>query len=253
MSRIWPSRFVDAATASSQDAASEHQSYYLIGLSWHSTPGSGPTKDEAKAAEITLQSLLHDFETRMRNDDKYYDAGTCWLSAAVTNTTDVSNAVPDPGYLEGEGAGDSGDSDDDDDDRDILEEEEESETDLSTEGEEFPKATKSRRSKKEKLTKLNVPTTAKPPGMGKFRSATDVMNRLRWDQGMDETNYMVGFEDRFTGAQEKALVQWKTEQTDEEFIPQHRILYFKRKSDGVVVWERKTRVDRIFGSGVISE
>lgn len=48
---------------------------------------------------------------------------------------------------------------------------------------------------------------------------------------------------------EKALDTWKSEQTDEEFIPQHRILYFKRKSDSTVVWERRTRIDLLFGSG----
>jgi hypothetical protein len=50
------------------------------------------------------------------------------------------------------------------------------------------------------------------------------------------------------GTREAALDRWKTEQTDEEFIPQHRILYFRRK-DGVVVWDRDTRRDEIFGSG----
>ena len=39
------------------------------------------------------------------------------------------------------------------------------------------------------------------------------------------------------------------EQTDEEFITQHRILYFKNKKTEVVVWERQTRTDLIFGSG----
>ena len=38
--------------------------------------------------------------------------------------------------------------------------------------------------------------------------------------------------------------------TDEEFIPQHRILYFRRASDGVRVWDRKRRLDVVFGSGV---
>lgn len=59
----------------------------------------------------------------------------------------------------------------------------------------------------------------------------------------------MGYEDRFAGAMEKALDTWKSEQTDEEFIPQHRILYFKRRSDATVVWERRTRTDLLFGSG----
>ena len=84
----------------------------------------------------------------------------------------------------------------------------------------------------------------------KLRTAADVMNRLRWDPGLDSGDYVVGYEDRFVGAQEKALDAWRTEQTDEEFIPQHRILYFKRKTDGVLVWEKRTRKDDVFGSGI---
>ena len=48
---------------------------------------------------------------------------------------------------------------------------------------------------------------------------------------------------------EKALDMWKSEQTDEEFIPQHRILYFKRRSDSTVIWNRRMRTDLLFGSG----
>ena len=40
--------------------------------------------------------------------------------------------------------------------------------------------------------------------------------------------------------------------TDEEWIPQHRIMYFRKKEDdeGRRVWDRATRLDRLFGSGV---
>lgn len=40
--------------------------------------------------------------------------------------------------------------------------------------------------------------------------------------------------------------------TDEEWIPQHRIMYFRMKGDeeGRRVWDRATRLDRLFGSGV---
>lgn len=41
--------------------------------------------------------------------------------------------------------------------------------------------------------------------------------------------------------------------TDEEWIPQHRIMYFRKKGDeeGRRVWDRATRLDRLFGSGVV--
>lgn len=69
------------------------------------------------------------------------------------------------------------------------------------------------------------------------------------DPSLDSGDFIVGYEDRFAGAMEKALDTWKSEQTDEEFIPQHRILYFKRRSDATIVWERRTRIDLLFGSG----
>ena len=59
--------------------------------------------------------------------------------------------------------------------------------------------------KKKKTSKINVPAMARPSGVGKFRSATDVMNLLPWDGGMDASSSIVGFEDRLTRAQEKAL------------------------------------------------
>ena len=40
--------------------------------------------------------------------------------------------------------------------------------------------------------------------------------------------------------------------TDEEWIPQHRIMYFRKKGEGEGrrVWDRAMRLDRLFGSGV---
>lgn len=46
------------------------------------------------------------------------------------------------------------------------------------------------------------------------------------------------------------MTMWVRESTDEDFIPQHRIKYFKRNSDGEVVWDREGRIDKFFGSGL---
>jgi uncharacterized protein (UPF0248 family) len=83
----------------------------------------------------------------------------------------------------------------------------------------------------------------------RLRSALDVLNRIRWDGGMDTRDYVVGFEDRFIGVVEKPLFQWNSDQTDEDFIPQHRIVYFRRTTDNAVVWDRHRRIDDVFGSG----
>ena len=77
----------------------------------------------------------------------------------------------------------------------------------------------------------------------------DILSRLVWDPNIDRTDYIIGYEDRFLGSKELPLELWKTNTTDEEFIPQHRILYFKRRGDGEIVWDRVKRIDKIFGSG----
>jgi len=48
---------------------------------------------------------------------------------------------------------------------------------------------------------------------------------------------------------EMPLGSWKREVEDEAFIPFHRVVYFRRKSDNVLVWDRKTKTDLLFGSG----
>lgn len=101
-----------------------------------------------------------------------------------------------------------------------------------------------RKSKASKATSLQG-----QPGT-KLRPAADVLSRLRWDPNIDSGDYVLGYDDRFVGCMEIPLDSWKTEQTDEEFIPQHRILYFRRKSDGVVVWDRESKKDLMFGSGL---
>jgi uncharacterized protein (UPF0248 family) len=98
-------------------------------------------------------------------------------------------------------------------------------------------------------------STSAPVSATKLRPASDVLNRLRWDPNLNPADYIIGYEDRFLGAKETSLEKWKTEQTDEEFIPQHRILYFRKKFNdegdgkGELVWERATRIDKVFGSG----
>lgn len=77
----------------------------------------------------------------------------------------------------------------------------------------------------------------------------DVINRIIWDSNFDSEDYIIGYEDRFNGCLEASLGSWKKDLTDEEFIPQHRILYIKRKSDAEIVWDKRRRTDKIFNSG----
>ena len=53
---------------------------------------------------------------------------------------------------------------------------------------------------------------------------------------------------------EMDVSDWKggADVTEEDWIPQHRILYFRRKGDPEwrKVWDRQKRLDRLFGSGI---
>lgn len=194
-------------------------------------------------------AVLHDFEAKLKADDTYYDPQSCWLSLTLQHVSELGTLEADRGSWGGELSGQdqwSDDSDSEDEEADVEEEhatEIEGAATLATPWSKFGITA---------ATASNVNRAAKPSfaGLGKFRTATDVLNRLRWDAAMDSSDFIVGYEDRFAGAQEKVLDKWKSDLTHEEFIPQHRILYFKRRSDGVKVWERNTRTDSIFGSGV---
>lgn len=77
---------------------------------------------------------------------------------------------------------------------------------------------------------------------------TDIINRITWDSTFERSDYVIGFVDRFEGQLEVAMDSWKKEITDEEFIPQHRVLYI-RHVNGEIVWDRRRRIDKIFISG----
>ncbi|KAI1503083.1 hypothetical protein F5X99DRAFT_376760 [Biscogniauxia marginata] len=237
--RIWPARFVDV-DASDEDT--DYQGYYLIGLDkWEAPDGQPMTKDDTKVTLGSLQTALQKFEDQIRGDEKYFDAKSSWMNVSLVKQSELGAL-----RLDGREWGEYTIGDDESDDEEEEEEEVLASDEADDSGADVPTPAKSR-SKKHAVA-ASLPT--RPVYEGKFRSSADVINRLRWDPGMDSSDYIVGYEDRFLGAKERALDLWKTEQTDEEFIPQHRILYFKRKSDGVVVWDRKERRDVIFGSGI---
>lgn len=232
VARIWPSRFLDTSSEGEESSGAEYHGCYLIGLAWDGKM----SKENAKEMQTSVQTVLQDFETRIRRDEKYYDSQFCWMSATIVRGSELGEMAVDQ-RLWGEFAGDTDDEDSDDE----LEEGEELDN-----GEEEVKG----KSSTAASHGSRAAVVGKAPGLGKFRTAADVLNRLRWDTNFDPSDYIIGYEDRFLGARERAVEQWKSEQTDEEFIPQHRILYFKRRADNAVVWERRTRVDDIFGSGI---
>jgi poly(A) polymerase Pap1/uncharacterized protein (UPF0248 family) len=229
--RIWPARFTDTSVSASP---TDYQGSYLIGLSRKPEVEAQLTKDEKSLAKQALHKAFTRFEEQLQSDDKNYDPSTSWVGISLVKPSDVKDVKLDDrewgDYIP--------DFDDDSDDEDEIE-------DGISEDEDLLPA--------QKLPLRSRPSPSSTPvSSTKLRPASDVLNRLRWDPNLDPSEYIVGYEDRFLGAKETSLERWKTEQTDDEFIPQHRILYFKRRGDGEIVWERKTRIDLVFGSGISS-
>ncbi|KAH8758499.1 hypothetical protein F5883DRAFT_152852 [Diaporthe sp. PMI_573] len=235
--RFWPARFVEASAAgSAEDEEGEYEGFYLVGLD----KLEGSMTDD-KTMQEKLVDVLRKFEDQIRGDPKYFDERTSWVEAGV-----IRRAALKPLQID---AREWGEYTIGDDESDEEEEEEEEEAAHGSSVYEDYQAVHSASRKGRTTNQPRSVVVSKPAGAGKFRTASDVLNRLRWDPSLDSGDFIVGYEDRFAGAMERALDAWKTEQTDEEFIPQHRILYFKRRSDATVVWERRTRTDLLFGSG----
>ena len=226
--RIWPARF----TTKSSEAGDDYHGSYLIGLTKAPNSDVTTSRDDRKAMKSALQATLDRFEAQLHSEEKYYDPSTSWIGIRVVKVSEAKDLVLDDAREWGEYVMDEGELSDD---------EEEPAEDLEDPPTSLPPT---------KLPLQSPPIQSSTPvSTNKLRPASDVLNRLRWDPNLDPSDYIIGYEDRFLGAREMSLEKWKTEQTDEEFIPQHRILYF-RKREGEVVWERKSRVDLVFGSGV---
>ncbi|KAL9640583.1 MAG: hypothetical protein Q9164_000190 [Protoblastenia rupestris] len=111
-----------------------------------------------------------------------------------------------------------------------------------------------------KLSRKKSLNTALPPSTQSsnppLRPAKDILSRIRYDPTLKTSDYIIGYQDRHVSSpMEMNVSAWKGggDVTDEEWIPQHRILYFRREGDGDEgrhVWSRAERLDRIFGSGI---
>ena len=87
----------------------------------------------------------------------------------------------------------------------------------------------------------------KPP----MKTATDVINRIQWDEKLNPAQFTVGYLDRFVGIVENSFNSFDWEDVtslDPNIlaIPKHRIQYFKFNDE--VVWDKNKRLDCVFGS-----
>ena len=65
---------------------------------------------------------------------------------------------------------------------------------------------------------------ARNSGSTSLWPAQDIISRIKWDPDLSPEDFLIRYEDRFVGVKETELGNWKSEQTDEEFIPMHRIV-----------------------------
>ncbi|KAI0386064.1 hypothetical protein F5Y04DRAFT_245391 [Hypomontagnella monticulosa] len=226
--RFWPGRWVNEDMTVEEDV---YQRFYLIGLDIKDSQGREVPFTELQAAWDEVQEGLTEFEAKIAKDE-HFDHKASYMSAEISPWYDITKLKLDPldwrlHTLEAE--------DEDLGDKEFW---------AAMETEDSGSSSRKSEASTSQQTKLIY--------KGKFRSAADVLNRLRWDQAIDSSDYIVGYEDRFSGIMERSVDSWKSETTHEEFIPEHRIMYFKRKSDSAIVWDRKERRDEIFGSGVTS-
>lgn len=173
--RFWPARFVEVTDgASIEDDQGDYEGFYLVGLD----KLEGATTDD-KAMQEKLVDVLRKFEDQIRGDQKYFDERTSWMEASVIRRTALK-----PLEVDAREWGEYTIGDDESDE----EEEEDEEAQASTVYEDYQAVHSA--SKKGKTT--NQPRSAvveKAVGAGKFRTSTDVLNRLRWVSSHTHTQH----------------------------------------------------------------
>jgi uncharacterized protein (UPF0248 family) len=217
--RLWPQPFVDGGFVDGDAATSGLDRTlnlsYLIGV-------------RGSAADLAANSALSDFERLVHGQETYYDPTEAYFGVTATKSGGLADLQVAPTTIAWIDGG-----------VDPVEEDEDNDFGprLDSEPEAFVDATNA--------------VTAKPTQArgGKLRTSADVYNRLMWDPHADRADYAVGYEDRFVGVMEMPLTNWKREVEDEAFVPFHRVVHFRRVSDGMLVWDRRNRVDMVFGSG----
>eukprot|EP01083_Nonionella_stella_P146370 460244_1 len=87
-----------------------------------------------------------------------------------------------------------------------------------------------------------------------LRSSLDIYNRLMHDTTLDINlmNVKIGYSDGVLGDQEICILDWTMIDKGGD-VPMHHILYFTfilNNGNKLILWDRKTKLDRLYGSGV---
>ena len=215
--RAWPARFRIRRKDTEDNF---YEGFYLVGVQ-----GTVPP------------NRLLDFANRIRADPQY-DTRTSFADISLVSCLSIDDIVLDDkdwGSIADPELPDSSDEEDE----------------VLVENFSALSKKKSKLKGKAKEAGSNKPIGAPQLSIPALRPALDILNRILHDPEMDSEDYIVGYLDRIAGIKEMPVAWWKAgDSTAEDFIPQSRIRYFRRKSDGVVVWDREGRVDLVFKSGL---
>ncbi|KAF8517850.1 hypothetical protein JB92DRAFT_3095335 [Gautieria morchelliformis] len=223
--RLWPSRLVDA------NQATGSQSFYLLGISPRiHTPTS------TEKVETTLLS----FENQLRRNETFYDPTEMFVSLSRVGSSQLPKSITTPPAWPNSGIEPYEDLSNDEDVAEL--------SDYDSDAAFVPISSKqSKKNRPHQLKGRHTPHVPAP----KLRTSSDVYYRILWDRELNPEDYLIGYEDRFSGLKEMPLPNWKRDVEHEDFVPFHRVMHFRRKGDGVLIWDRRNKVDLMFGSGVL--
>jgi len=71
-----------------------------------------------------------------------------------------------------------------------------------------------------------------------MKPAHDIYYRIKWDEGLNKSDFKIGYLDRFDG-----IIEVPFSSFDTENIPFHRVRIYKQ--GGVIVWDRENRIDKL--------
>ncbi|MCJ1432184.1 hypothetical protein MMC27_001540 [Xylographa pallens] len=227
---IWPTRIKD----SRKDAPDgSYEAFYIVAM------GSKIATTSSDFVSTHVPDLLLRLLSTIRSSS-YYDTATTFVDAHITSDISVAHLI-----LDSKDWGLIPDEENPDDSSDEEEAPEEAD---------FWDPSKQKRHFKVKAnhTKKSMEVLSMKPGEVRqpLRPALDILSRIRYDPTYDAEDYLIGYMDRHSGMKEMPVTWWKgDDNTEEDFIPQSRIKYYKRKSDGIVFWDRDRKLDLMFGSG----
>lgn len=223
--RVWPERFClikDGKKEVGRRQEREFKGYYLIGVSAREEEMDSQRKKLFSGKVITA---MREFDTSV-NESREFQGGNIWVSMELVPRKKIleTNLVLDEK--------DWGSSEQPTPIQELEDTEPGNHVDFSS-------MVASKRSSR-RSAKIHL------------RPAQDIISRIHWDPLLAADNFLIGYEDRFIGVKEIELGKWKSEQTDEEFIPMHRIVWVRKSevAGGGKVWDRREKLDLIFGSGV---